>query len=293
MFEGFERRVIEANGIAIHCRVGGKGQPVLLLHGYPQTHAMWHKVAPALAERYQVIVSDLRGYGDSAKPPGDPEHKTYSKRETAKDQVALMQALGHERFALIGHDRGARVAHRLTLDHPARVTRLGVLDIVPTLDAFGAMDQDRATAYSHWFFLIQPDGLPERMIGNDPGFWLRWCLQRWGGKEKGLSYFAPEALADYVRCFSTPAAIHASCEDYRAGASIDMVYDREDLGRKVACPTLALWGNGGRLHKWWDVLACWQARCTNVRGVSLEAGHFLVEERPDEVAKELLSFLAA
>jgi len=293
MFEGFERRVVEVNGVAIHCRVGGKGQPVLLLHGYPQTHAMWHKVAPALAARYTVIASDLRGYGDSGKPPGDPEHKTYSKRETAKDQVALMAALGHERFALIGHDRGARVAHRLTLDHPARVTRLGVLDIVPTLDAFGAMDQERATAYAHWFFLIQPDGLPERMIGNDPAFWLRWCLQRWGGAEKGLSYFAPEALAEYVRCFSTPAAIHASCEDYRAGASIDMVYDREDLGRKVECPTLALWGNRGRLHKWWDVLACWQARCTNVRGVSLEAGHFLVEERPEETARELLSFLAA
>lgn len=292
MFEGFERRVIEANGLAIHCRVGGKGAPVLLLHGYPQTHAMWHKVAPALAERYTVIASDLRGYGDSAKPPGDAAHITYSKRETAKDQVALMQALGHERFVVIGHDRGARVAHRLTLDHPAKVTKLGVLDIVPTLDAFGAMDQERSTAYAHWFFLIQPDGLPERMIGNDPGFWLRWCLQRWGGAEKGLSYFAPEALADYVRCFSDPAAIHASCEDYRAGASIDMVYDREDLGRKVACPTLALWGNRGRLHKWWDVMACWQARCTNLRGTSLEAGHFLVEERPDEVAKELLSFLA-
>ncbi len=291
MFEGFERRQIEANGVTINCRVGGKGTPVLLLHGYPQTHVMWHQLAPKLAERHTVVASDLRGYGDSAKPPGDPEHKTYSKRVTAADQAALMQKLGHERFTVIGHDRGARVAHRMTLDHPARIEKLAVLDIVPTLDAFGAMDQDRATAYAHWFFLIQPDGLPERLIGNDPAFWLKWCLKRWGGS--GLDYFGEAALAEYIRCFSDPAAIHASCEDYRAGASIDMVYDREDLGRKVGCPSFALWGNRGRLHKWWDVLGCWQARCTNVTGRSLDAGHFLVEERPEAVAAELATFLAA
>ncbi len=291
MFEGFTQRKIEANGVAINCRIGGTGKPVLLLHGYPQTHVMWHKIAPRLAERYTVVASDLRGYGDSAKLPGDPEHKTYSKRVMAADQAALMQALGHERFMLIGHDRGARVAHRLTLDHGARVEKLAVVDIVPTLDAFGAMDQDRATAYSHWFFLIQPDGLAERLIGNDPAFWLKWCLNRWGGN--GLDYFGEAAIAEYVRCFSDPAAIHASCEDYRAGASIDMVYDREDLGRQVTCPTFALWGNRGRLHTWWDVIACWRARCANLTGKSLPAGHFLVEERPEDAAAELAGFLAA
>ncbi|MGD9537038.1 MAG: alpha/beta fold hydrolase [Alphaproteobacteria bacterium] len=293
MFEGFEQKQVEANGVTINYRIGGKGKPVLLLHGYPQTHAMWHAVAPKLAERYTVIASDLRGYGDSSKPPGDPEHKTYSKRVSAADQVALMRSLGHERFVVIGHDRGARVAHRMALDHPERVEKLGVVDIVPTLDAFGAMEKERATAYAHWVFLIQPDGLPERLIGNDPAFWLKWCLKRWGGPEKGLGYFDEAALGEYVRCFSDPAAIHASCEDYRAGASIDLVYDREDLGRKVTCPTFALWGNRGRLHKWWDVMACWQARCTSLTGRSLEAGHFLVEERPEEVTAALADFLAA
>ncbi len=291
MFEGFAQHKINANGVTINCRIGGKGKPVLLLHGYPQTHVMWHDVAPKLAEHHQVVVADLRGYGESSKPPGDAEHKTYSKRVMAADQVALMQALGHERFTVIGHDRGARVAHRMALDHQTRIEKMAVLDIVPTLDAFGAMDQDRATAYAHWFFLIQPDGLPERLIGNDPAFWLKWCLKRWGGS--GLDYFGEAALAEYVRCFSDPAAIHASCEDYRAGASIDMVYDREDLGRQVTCPTFALWGARGRLHKWWDVMACWQERCTNVTGRSLDAGHFLVEERPAETIAELLRFLAA
>jgi haloacetate dehalogenase len=292
MFEGFERRVINAGGVTINLRTAGRGEPVLLLHGYPQTHAMWHGIAPRLAEHHTVVVSDLRGYGDSAKPLGDPEHRTYSKRALAADQVAVMRALGFERFALIGHDRGARVAHRLALDFPAKVTRLGVLDIVPTLDAFGAMEKERATAYAHWFFLIQPMGLPERLIGNDPAFWLKWCLQRWGGMAKGLGYFDQAALADYVRCFSQPAAIHASCEDYRAGASIDLEHDRADLGRRIACPTLALWGDQGRLHQWWDVLACWQARCTTLTGRALPAGHFLVEERPAEVAEELLRFLS-
>ncbi|MSO74575.1 MAG: alpha/beta hydrolase [Alphaproteobacteria bacterium] len=292
MFEGFAQQMIKANGVTINYRVGGKGKPLLLLHGYPQTHVMWHKIAPQLAERYMVVVSDLRGYGDSSKPPGDPEHKTYSKRVMAADQVALMQALGHERFTVIGHDRGARVAHRMTLDHQARIEKMAVLDIVPTLDAMGAMDQERATAYSHWFFLIQPDGLPERLIGNDPAFWLKWCLKRWGGPERGLSYFDEAAIADYVRCFSEPAAIHASCEDYRAGASIDMVYDREDLGRQVTCPSLAVWGGRGRVAKWWDVKACWQARCATLSTTSLDAGHFLVEERPAETTAELLRFLS-
>ncbi len=292
MFEGFGQHKIKANGVTIHCRVGGKGRPILLLHGYPQTHVMWHKIAPALAEKYTVVASDLRGYGDSAKPPGDAEHKSYSKRVMAADQVALMQALGHETFAVIGHDRGARVAHRMALDHQARIEKMAVLDIVPTLDAFGAMDQERSTAYAHWFFLIQPDGLPERLIGNDPAFWLKWCLKRWGGPESGLSYFGEAAIADYVRCFSDPAAIHASCEDYRAGASIDMVYDRGDLGRQVTCPSLALWGGRGRVAKWWDVKACWQARCATLSGKSLDAGHFLVEERPEETTAELLRFLA-
>ncbi len=287
MFEGFEQRTIETDGAAIDLVVGGDGPSVLLLHGYPQTRAMWHAVAPKLAERYRVVVPDLRGYGDSTKPPGGPDHAGYSKRAMAADQVAVMAALGADRFAVLGHDRGARVGHRMALDHRDRVERLAVLDIVPTLAVFSQLSQGVATGYYHWFFLIQDEPLPERLIGNDPKFYLHWCLARLGGS---LEMFHPDALAEYERCF-TAETIHASCEDYRAAASIDLDHDRADLDRILTCPVLALWGAQGRVHQWYDVLACWRERAEQVSGNAIDAGHFLVEERASGVGDALLDFL--
>jgi haloacetate dehalogenase len=289
MFEGFEQHAIEVGGVSIDLVAGGDGPPVLLLHGYPQNRAMWHAIAPKLAERYRVVVPDLRGYGDSAKPPGDPDHAGYSKRSMAADQVAVMAALGAERFAVIGHDRGARVGHRMALDHAERVEQLAVLDIAPTLTVFSQLNQRVASGYYHWFFLSQDEPLPERLIGNDPIFYLHWCLARLGGS---IKMFHADALADYERCF-TPETIHASCEDYRAAASIDLDHDRADLDRRLACPVLALWGANGRVHQWYDVLACWRERADQVSGNALDAGHFLAEEHPDEVATALLDFLEA
>jgi haloacetate dehalogenase len=248
---------------------------------------MWHRIAPRLAERFTVVAADLRGYGDSSKPPGDPDHATYSKRAMAADQVEVMEALGFDRFALVGHDRGARVAHRLAFDHPGRVTRLALLDIVPTWEVFKATNQEIATSTFHWFFLIQPDGLPERMIGAEPEHFLGRMLGRWSAG----AYFDPEAVAEYERCFRDPAAIHATCEDYRAGASIDLAHDEADLGRTVDVPLLVLWGAKGHLVPLFDVLGVWGARFPDVRGRALPCGHFLAEELPDETLAELLPFL--
>ncbi|MCZ6587249.1 MAG: alpha/beta hydrolase, partial [Alphaproteobacteria bacterium] len=240
MFDGFQQQEFDTGEVTINARVGGDGPPVLLLHGYPQTHAMWHAVAPRLAERYTVVCTDLRGYGDSGKPPGgpqagDPDHNNYSKRMMARDQVAVMAALGFENFALIGHDRGGRVAHRLCLDHPDQVSRAAVLDIAPTHKMFAAMNREIAMGYWHWTWLAQPFDLPERMIGADPVWYLDGRLGGWG---TGLDTDHPDALADYRRCFADPATIHASCEDYRAGATIDLVHDETDMDNKVACPLL-------------------------------------------------------
>jgi haloacetate dehalogenase len=290
VFEGFESARIETAGGEIFARHAGSGPPLLLLHGYPQTHVMWHAVAPRLSERFTVVCPDLRGYGDSAKPPGDPEHERYSKRELARDQVEVMRALGFERFALAGHDRGARVAHRLALDHREAVTSLAVLDIVPTRAVFAAMSRELGLAYYHWLFLAQPPDLPERMIGADPAAWVRWHLRAWTvGPD---AFFDGAALAEYERCFADPAAIHASCEDYRAGATIDLVHDEHDLHLPLACPVLALWGGRGRLDKAFNVLGEWRERAARVDGRALDAGHFLAEERPAEVAAELAAFCA-
>ncbi|MBV9892190.1 MAG: alpha/beta hydrolase, partial [Rhizobacter sp.] len=247
-FDGFPGGMHDANGITLFARVGGKPDrpPLLLLHGYPQTHAMWYRVATNLASSFRVVMPDLRGYGDSTKPApaATPEldHAQYSKRAMAADLVALMRSLGHERFAVVGHDRGARVAHRLALDHRERVERLALLDIVPTLDAYERTDMRFATLYYHWFFLIQPAPLPERMIGGDPAQYLRWTLGGWGSR--GLAFMEPEALAEYERCFCRAEAIHAACEDYRASAGIDLAHDRasREAGEKIRCDTLVMWG---------------------------------------------------
>jgi haloacetate dehalogenase len=289
MFEGFEVRDIATRETSIHARIGGSGPPLLLLHGYPQTHVMWHQVAPALAERCTVVCPDLRGYGDSGKPASDPEHAVYSKRATAREMVEVMAALGFARFLVAGHDRGGRVAHRLALDHPERVERMAVLDIVPTRTVFRATDQAIATGYYHWFFLIQPYGLPERLIGADPIYYLRRKLGAWAA----LDNFAPEALAEYERCFSDPATIHASCEDYRAAASIDLAHDEADLDHRIRCPLLVLWGGRGLMERHFDVLATWREKAAGpLTGRALDCGHFLAEERPEDTASELLAFFA-
>src|SRR5205823_8827131 len=277
MFAGFTTRQVRANGITVHVCCGGAGPPVLLLHGYPETHVMWHQVAPVLARRFTVVCPDLRGYGDSGKPPGGPEHEGYSKRAMAQDQVAVMAALGFGRFAVAGHDRGARVALRMALDHPGTVSRLAVLDIIPTKTIYETTDQQHATTVWRYFFLTQPGGLPEHLIGADPQYYLRYTLDEWCGTPGAL---VPEAAAEYARCF-TPAAIGASCEHYRAGASIDLVHDRADADRKLSCPVLALWSPTG-IGRAYDVERIWAQRAPELRGRALDCGHFLAEERPAE-----------
>jgi haloacetate dehalogenase len=289
VFEGFERERIQTSETEIELVRGGEGPPVLLLHGYPQTHAMWHLLVPRLAEDFTVVAADLRGYGDSSKPFGEEDHSTYSKRAMAGDQVAVMESLGFDSFAVVGHDRGGRVAHRMALDYPDRVTKLAVLDIVPTRHIFETVGKELATAYYHWFFYIQPYDLPETLIGGNPSYYLRKKLGGWG---TSLETFTQEALAEYERCFDT-ATIHASCEDYRAAASIDLTHDGKDQdeGHKVECPLLALWGGRGVMERLYDVEAVWREYATDVRGKPLDAGHFLAEERPRETMLELKEFL--
>jgi haloacetate dehalogenase len=286
LFPGFSRVQVHVNGTMINCRYGGAGPPVLLLHGYPQTHVMWHRVAPRLAERFTVVCPDLRGYGDSGKPPSTEGHEPYSKRMMANDQVELMRALGFTRFAVVGHDRGARVARRLALDHPDAVTRLGVLDIVPTAVIYARLDQQHATTVWRYFLLVQPADLPERLLGADPVFYLDYTLQEWCGTPGALT---PEAIAEYRRCFDS-AMISASCEDYRAGATVDLAHDAADSGQLIGCPVLVLWSAKG-LGSSYDVLTIWREEAAIVSGRALDCGHFLAEERPDETADELMAFL--
>jgi len=280
-----------SKGVTIFAKVAGKGRPLLLLHGYPQNHMCWNKVAPNLVEAgYRVIVADLRGYGASSKPESDATHSPYSKRAMARDQLALMQELGHERFLLAGHDRGGRVAHRLAVDHPEAVEKIAVLDIAPTLAMYEGVDQAFATAYYHWFFLIQPEPLPEKMIGADPEWFLRRKLNAWARLE---GTFTPEAMASYLRDFKNPQTIHASCEDYRAAASIDLDHARADIaaGRKIQCPLLSLWGSKGFAAKSYDMLATWKVVSGSpVSGQGFECGHFLPEEKPDETTAALRTF---
>lgn len=294
MLETFEDIDIDLHHTRIHAAVGGEGPPVLLLHGYPQTHVMWHRVAPELAERHTVVLADLRGYGDSGRPPSEPDHASYSKRAMAADQIGLMQELGFQTFAVIGHDRGARVAHRLSLDRPEVVSRVALLDIVPTRHVFNHVDRALAHAYYHWFFLSQDPDLPEHLIGADPRHYLQHKLAQWSGGA-GIEVFAPEAVEEYVRCFSDPEVIRASCEDYRAGASIDLEHDDIDAtaGRRVDCPTLVLWGDEGFVGRAYDVLEVWNRYATDVRGHSIGCGHFLAEEEPEATSIALRDFLAS
>jgi haloacetate dehalogenase len=288
MFANFERFAIDTSEATINLVKSGTGDPVLLLHGYPQTHGMWHKIAPLLSQDFTVVVPDLRGYGDSTKPAGKPDHSNYSKRSLAQDQVEVMSQLGFTTFSVVGHDRGARVAHRLALDHPQRVNRLALLDIVPTHTLFATTDQEFATAYYHWFFLIQPNGLPETLIGANPDFYLQNCLQQWS---RDFSAFTRAAIAEYLRCFRDPATIHATCEDYRAAATIDLIHDEQDLDQKIQCPVLVLWGGKGLIGRKYDVLAIWRERATQVSGQPLACGHFLPEESPAETYQRLYQFL--
>jgi haloacetate dehalogenase len=283
LFPGFESRRIRASGATIHVKVGGDGPPLLLLHGYPQTHAMWHKVAPALARDYTVVCADLRGYGDSSKPRGVPGHANYSKRAMALDMVEVMEALGFVQFHLVGHDRGGRVAHRLARDHGKRVRTLTVLDISPTLKMYESTNMQFAKAYYHWFFLIQEAPLPEKMLkGVGPGY----ILMRLGRGKSGIKVFDKRALAEYQRCFDP----HSTCEDYRAAATIDLVHDRKSRG-KIAMPVLALWGRQGVIAALFNCLADWREVAADVRGRALQCGHFIAEEKPKELVDELRGFL--
>ena len=289
LFPGFRTELVRANGIDIHAVIGPKrdGPALLLLHGYPQTHAIWHKVAPRLAERYNVVASDLRGYGDSAKPPATANHESYSKRVMARDQMALMSALGFGKFLLVGHDRGARVSHRLAVDYPDRVEKVVVLDIAPTLAMYEQTNEFFARAYWHWFFLILPAHGPERMIGADAKAYLREKMA--DSVDRGV--FAPEAWAEYERCF-TPGAIHASCEDYRAAAGIDLIHDRadRDAGRGIKCPLLALWGERGIIGRCYRPVEEWKRVADDVRGHDVPSGHYIPEEAPDVLVTELAEF---
>ncbi|PYR29516.1 MAG: alpha/beta hydrolase [Acidobacteria bacterium] len=289
LFPGFKALDIKTSGATIHAVTGGSGPPVLLMHGYPQTHVLWHKVAPKLAERFYVVAADLRGYGDSSKPDGGEKHINYSKRAMALDMAEVMHSLGFDKFAVVGHDRGGRVAHRLAMDHADKVTRLATLDIVPTYDMFQHVNKEFATSNYHWFFLIQPAPLPETLIGNSVDFFLR-------GRFANLSpqVITPEAYAEYFRCFSNPQTIHATCEDYRAGASIDLEHDEADRAKKIACPMMALWSERGNTGRTFDVKATWQARAAMpVSGKALPGGHFLPEETTEQTLAELQAFLSA
>jgi haloacetate dehalogenase len=283
VFDGFEEATAETGEATIRYRRAGSGPPLLLLHGHPQTSAMWHAVAPALADSFTVIASDLRGYGGSSRPPTTEDHEPYSKRAMARDQVALMASLGFDRFGVAGHDRGGRVAYRLALDHPDAVSRLAVLDIIPTGEHLRRTDRAFALGYWHWFFLAQPFDLPERMIGADPEWFYTRAL-------RGVA--DPEALAEYLQFATDPAVIHAMCEDYRAGMTYDHELDEANrlAGRRIGAPVLALWAAKGTLGSWYDVLEVWRDWADDVRGRAIDCGHYLPEEAPDEVAGELASF---
>jgi len=289
MFNKFDNSRIEIEGVTINYRIGGNGLPILLLHGYPQTHVMWHKIADQLAAQYTVVASDLRGYGDSSKPATNEAHEPYSKRASGYDQIQLMRHLGFDKFYLIGHDRGGRVGHRMALDYPNAIEKLVVMDIAPTYTMYTTTDMEFAKAYYHWFFLIQPYDIPERMIGNDPLYFLEKKFGQWGSDD---SAFTKAAFSEYLRCL-TPETIHASCEDYRASASIDIQHDQVDIdrGNIIRCPVLCLWGEKGFVGKKYNMVSEWSKWSTQVEGAVIPCGHYLPEEAPKETVEALLKFL--
>lgn len=288
-FPGFERRQVRTSGAEINLVTGGSGPPLLLLHGYPQTHVMWRKIAPRLAQDFTLVIPDLRGYGDSSKPPSVPDHAAYSKRALAQDQAEMMTALGFERFRVAGHDRGARVTHRLLRDHSERIERAALLDIVPTLYRFETIDQKAATGSFHWFFLIQPNPFPEQMIGASCELFLRKML----GLSGTPGAHEPEVFAEYLRCFSNPETIRATCDEYRAGASIDLEHDRADRGRKLAMPLFLLWGQRSGQGSGYDMLSVWRDHAENVTGHAVNSGHFIPEEAPDDAYRALRGFFGS
>ena len=289
MLDGFAEQRVPVGEAELYLRTGGKGPPLLLLHGYPQTHEAWHRVAPRLARAFTLVMPDLRGYGRSTGPAPDGEHVGYSKRAMAGDMAALMAALGYERFLLAGHDRGGRVGYRLCLDHPERVARFAALDIIPTLDMWEEMDADKALGTYHWTFLAAPAPVPERLIGADPDFYIRHLLQRWAGAPEGLD---PRAADAYVAQFQDPAVVAATCEDYRAGATVDRRDDLDDrqAGRRIGCPVLVIWGRGYAASKAASPLGAWHRWADDVRELALDCGHFVAEEQPEAVAEALDAF---
>ena len=287
MFEQFKQDKINVNGININYKIGGKGEPLLLLHGYPQSHILWRKIAPLFAENYTVICSDLRGYGDSDKPESDKSHLPYSKKYMGLDQNELMKKLGFNEYFLVGHDRGGRVAHRMAIDYKENIKKISVLDIVPTSHVFKNTNALLARRYYHWFFLIQSFPHPETMIGNDPEYYIRSKLKMWGANDE---YLTEDVLQEYLRCF-TPETIHASCEDYRAGASIDLKHHEEDLHKKISCPLQVLWGAKATVEELYDPVKVWKEWAINVEGKSIDCGHFLPEESPIETYDAIIKFL--
>jgi haloacetate dehalogenase len=292
MLEDFKTYTIHRDGVALHARIAGKGAPLLLLHGHPQSHAMWHRVAPELARRFTVVMMDLRGYGDSGRPEADETHAAYSKREMARDAIAVMHYQGFDQFQVLAHDRGARVAHRLAADHPQAVQRMMLLDIAPTLAMYENTSQAFATAYWHWFFLIQPPPLPEALIDSDPVRYIRSVM---GKRHAGLGAFAPEAMAEYERCIQIAGSARGICEDYRASASIDLEHDRADVaaGNKLALPLKVLWGEHGVVGQNFAVLPLWRERALQVSGAALPCGHYIAEEAPESLLAQAQDFFMA
>ena len=292
LFPGTREHRLDLNGAEIFARTGGSGPPLLLLHGFPQTHAMWHRLTESLMQRFTCVLPDLRGYGYSSCPDNDADNRAYSKRVMAADMIGMMNALGHERFAVVGHDRGGRVAYRMALDHPAAVARLAVLDIVPTYAMWHDFTVKLAMKTYHWLFLAQPHPLPEMLIEPAPAAYLDYTMASWT-KARNLSAFDETALAEYRLHYATPDHVHATCNDYRAGATIDLADDAADraAGRKIACPTLVLWGTSGIPNETENPLGVWRQWCDDVSGGAVDSGHFLAEENPRETLARLLPFL--
>jgi haloacetate dehalogenase len=284
MFDDFELAVADLDDVSIRYRVGGSGPPLLLIHGFPQNHMMWNQVAPMLAERFTVVAADLRGYGGSSTPQTTPDHAPFSKRTMALDQVKLMAKLGFEQFAVAGHDRGARCSYRLAMDHPDVVTKLAILDIIPTLEAYDRADRRFGMVYWHWFFLPQPAPMPEAALAGDveTGWMARSCRAS-----------NAEAFADFMAGWKKPSVLHGMVEDYRAGATIDYEHDKADFGKvRIQCPTLLLWGSQSPVGMWYDVVDVWRNWCVEVHGRSLDCSHFLAEEKPEDTAAELIAFFS-